>query len=203
MQGLWLSVPMRLMTLSLLVCTALPAAAEAPPRLLSVLSGDWDGDGTTDAVALVPGINGDADLIVYENDGWSGLTPVLTLEAVVFAGSLAGQAPSLNARDATSFALSSEQSAVGRTPWAQHITIAWRDGGFVVSGYDYSFYDRLDLSHYGDCSVNLLTSQYTLDLGPGEDAAEIRREGTTEASQFPLENLTASFMASPCETLFD
>ena len=76
------------------------------------------------------------------------------------------------------------------------------DGGFVVAGYDYSFYDRLDLSHYGGCSVNLLTSRYELTLGPGDDAAEIHREGTTEAASFPLASLTESYAPPICMDLF-
>lgn len=193
---------MRILTLPLLLL-ATPALANGPPALFAALSGDWNGDGSTDAVVLVSGIDGDADLVVYDNDGYSGLTPVLVLPGVVFAGPMAGQAPQLTAHSDTSFVLSSEQSAVGRTPWTQRITIIWRDGGFVVAGYDYGFYDRLDLSHFGECSVNLLTSQFTLYLGPGDEAPEIHREGTTEASSFPLASLTAGFMATPCGDLFD
>lgn len=80
-----------------LLLIATPAFADGPPPLIAALSGDWDGDGTLDAVVLVPGIDGDADLVVYDNDGSSGLTPGLTLPGVVFAGPMAGQAPALTA----------------------------------------------------------------------------------------------------------
>jgi hypothetical protein len=188
---------------ALALILAAPAGAEAPPPLIAALSGDWDGNEAQEAVVLVPGIEGDADLVVYDNDGFSGLTPVLVLEGVVFAGPMAGQAPSLAPHGAGGFVLSSEQTAVGRTPWLQAVTVLWRDGGFVVAGYDYSFYDRLDLSHYGQCSVNLLTRRYTLTHGPGDEAPEVIREGATEAAAFPLADLRPGFMAAPCGDLYD
>ena len=193
---------MRLLSALALILAA-PALAEAPPPLIAALSGDWDGNEAQEAVVLVPGIDGDADLIVYDNDGYSGLTPVLVLEGVVFAGPMAGQAPSLAPRGERGFVLTSEQTAVGRTPWSQAVTVLWRDGGFVVAGYDYSFYDRLDLSHYGSCSVNLLTRRYTLTHGPGDEAPEVIREGMTEAAAFPLAELRAGWMAAPCGDLYD
>lgn len=188
---------------ALVLTLASPALAEGPPPLIAALSGDWDGDGAPDALVLVPGIEGDANLIVYDNDGDSGLTPVLVLEGVVFAGPMAGQAPSLAPHGEAGFVLASEQTAVGRTPWSQRLTVLWRDGGFVVAGYDYGFYDRLDLSHYGECSVNLLTRRYTLTHGPGDEAPEVIREGATEAAAFPLAELRTGWMAPPCGTLFD
>lgn len=196
------------MRLSLLLfLVAAPATAQEVPALIAALTGDWDGNGALEAVVLVAGVDGEANLIVYDNDGYSGLTPVLVLEGVVFAGPMAGQAPSLTPSLAlqgeAGFVLSSEQTAVGRTPWSQSLTLVWREGSFVVAGYGYGFYDRLDLSHYGDCTVDLLTGQYTLHHGPGDDAPEVHREGTTEAAAFPLADLRAGFMAAPCGTLFD
>ena len=128
---------MRLFSALALILAA-PALAEAPPPLIAALSGDWDGNEAQEAVVLIPGVDGDADLVVYDNDGFSGLTPVLVLEGVVFAGPMAGQAPSLAPHGAAGFVLGSEQTAVGRTPWSQAVTVLWRDGGFVVAGYDYS-----------------------------------------------------------------
>mgnify|MGYP001193138896 CR=1 FL=1 len=179
---------------------AAPVLAHEP---IASLSSDWNGDGHADVVLLYRTDDGMADLVLLMGDGWRGLQPALTLPGVIFAGPMAGQAPALESRNATSFALLSEQTGVGRTPWSQSLTVIWRDGGFVVAGYDYSFYDRLDLSHYGDCSVNLLTSQFTLYHGPGDEAPEVHREGTTEAVAFPLAELPTGWMAPPCGTLFD
>ncbi|MCC0074979.1 MAG: hypothetical protein H6898_00140 [Rhodobacter sp.] len=183
---------------------ATPALADppGPGALIAAISGDWNGDDMLDAVTLTRAEDGMADLTVYRGGGIYGLDPVLTLPAVVFAGPMAGQAPSFAPRSDSSFVLQTEQIGIGRTPWSAGLTIAWRDGGFVVAGYDYSFYDRLDLSHYGGCSVNLLTSRYELTLGPGDDAAEIHREGTTEAASFPLASLTESYAPPICMDLF-
>lgn len=195
---------------ALLLALALPLPAQADPLTLTdgarqpiaAISGDWNGDEALDAALLYPGADGLADLVVMLNDQVTGLQPLLTLPGVVFAGPMAGQAPAFEPRSETSFALRSEQTGVGRTPWYQWLTLAWRDGGFVVAGYDYSFYDRLDLSHYGECSVNLLTGAYTLTLGPGEDAAEIRREGRTEERGFPLADLREGWQSRACDDLF-
>jgi len=193
----------RFLTLAL-AALATPALADppGPGTLIAAISGDWNGDDVLDAVTLTRAADGMADLTVYRGGGIYGLDPVLTLPAVVFAGPMAGQAPGFAPRSDSSFVLQTEQTGVGRTPWTAGLTIAWRDGGFVVAGYDYSFYDRLDLSHYGGCSVNLLTSRYELTLGAGEDAAEIHRTGTTEAASFPLASLTEGYMPPICMDLF-
>lgn len=186
------------------ISLATPALADppGPGALVAAISGDWNGDGALDAVTLTRADGGMADLTVYRGGGVYGLEPVLTLPAVVFAGPMAGQAPGFAPRSASSFVLQSEQTGIGRTPWSAGLTIAWRGGGFVVAGYDYSFYDRLDLSHYGSCSVNLLTSRYELTLGPGDEAAEILRAGVTEAASFPLASLTEGYMPPTCMDLF-
>lgn len=185
------------------ISLATPALADppGPGTLIAAISGDWNGDDMLDAVTLTRAGDGMADLTVYRG-GVYGLEPVLTLPAVVFAGPMAGQAPAFAPRSASSFVLHTEQTGIGRTPWAAGLTIAWRGGGFVVAGYDYSFYDRLDPSHYGSCSVNLLTGRYDLTLSPGEDAADIHRAGTTEAASFPLASLTEGYMPAICSDLF-
>lgn len=196
----------------LLLLAALPARAdEAPGRLIAALSGDWDGDQMTDAVTLVQAADGLADLVVHHGT-FRGLEPVLTLPAVIFAGPMAGQAPGLEAASATSFRITTEQTGIGRTPWQAALTVAWRRGAFVVAGYTYSFFDRLDLGHYGSCDVNLLTGDYTITLSPGDQqpdgtmiegsAVETHSAGHTDEAAFPLAGLTEGWQARACDVLF-
>ncbi|WP_334194963.1 hypothetical protein [Pararhodobacter sp.] len=196
--------------LALLLALVLPLAAQAEPltpggsprQPIAAISGDWNGDEALDAAFLYPGADGLADLVVMINNQVTGLETVLALPGVVWSGPMAGQAPAFEPRSETSFAIRSEQTGIGRTPWHQWVTLAWRDGGFVVAGYDYSFYDRLDLSHYGECSVNLLTGAYTLTHGPGDEVPEITRQGSTEERGFPLADLREGWQARACDDLF-
>jgi hypothetical protein len=187
----------------LAVSVALPAQADQGERVLSaVLSGDWNGDEAPDAALLYAHEDGMTDLVILQGSGYRGLQPLLDLPGVIWSGPMAGQMPGFEARSDTSFAIRSEQTGVGRTPWYQWVTVAWRDGAYVVAGYDYSFYDRLDLSHHGNCSVNLLAGRYTLDHGPGDEAAEIHREGRTDDVAFPLADLREGWQARACDDLF-
>lgn len=185
-----------------LLTLATPAPAQQVPAILSAISGDWDGNGIPDAALLVPGPEESATLILYRG-GFSGMEPVLTLPGVALAGIWAGQAPRLEARGERGFALLSEQTGIGRTPWMQAISVVWQGAEPMVAGFDYSFYDRLDLAHYGECSVDLLTGRYSLTHSPGEDAPEVQREGRTDTAAFPLAELPFGWMPAPCGELYD
>lgn len=185
-----------------LAVMGLPAAAQgAPGTMLSVVSLDWNADALPDAAILIQSDDAMADLALYEGS-YQGMRPVLTLPSVVFSGLMAGQMPLLAPRSDTSFSVITQQTGVGRTPWEAALTIAYRDGELRVAGYDYSFYDRIDLSHYGSCSVNLLTSRYTLTLGPGDDAPERTDSGATDATSFALTRLTDGYMPAVCQRLW-
>lgn len=197
----------------LLLALPLPALADetAPGRLIAVLSGDWDGDEMADAITLVQAEDGMADLVVHRGT-FRGLEPVLTLPAVIFAGPMAGQAPGLEAASASSFRITTEQTGIGRTPWHAALTVAWREGGFVVAGYTYAFYDRLDLGHYGSCDVNLLTGDYEIALSPGDEqpdgsmvegsAVEVRQTGRGPRASFALAELREGYAAPACARVF-
>ncbi len=182
----------------------LPAAAQMQPAgsVIAALSGDWNQDQVPDAVLILRAAEGMADLVVLTGDPVDGLHPLITLPGVVSAGPMAGQLPGLETQSVTSFAITTQQSGIGRTAWHQRITVAWRDGGFVVAGYDYDFYDRLDLSRHGICSVNLLSGRFELTFGPGDEAAQVQRQGATDGRAFPLADLGEEFSAPACAQLF-
>ncbi len=195
---------MRALTLLLPLCLV-PAAAVAqtqpPGAPIAALSGDWNGDDAADAVLLLRAADGMADLVLYQGAPEDGLHPLITLPASVSAGPLAGSAPTLEARSDTSFAIVTQQTGFGRTPWTQVVTVAFRNGTYMVAGFDYDFYDRLDLSHYGGCSVNLLTGRFTLTLGPGDEAPEVHRAGPVGEAAFPLAALTDGYWPPACDAL--
>ena len=191
-------MPARLLV-PLLCLAALPAQAES--RLVAALTGDWNGDGRPDAVLLHAHAEGMADLTVYLGHDWLGLQPAVHLPQVIFSGDLAGQIPAIEARSASSFAILSEQTGIGREPWQQVLTVAFRQGELRVAGFDHLFYDRLDPSHNGHCSVNLLTGRYRLTLGPGDEAPDILREGASGLTAFPLAALAPDFFPEVCRPL--
>lgn len=187
------------------VALTAPAFAETDPfngRMIAALSGTWRIPDGRDAVFLMQADDGMADLVLMRHDAVRGLQPSLYLPALVFAGPMAGQSPSLSPVSDSSFAIKTEQIGVGRTPWYQTLTVAYRDGAYMLAGFTYSFYDRLDLSHTGSCDVNLLTGHYMAELGPGEETTRIERTGTDGPRAFPLAELTDSYFPDPCKLLW-
>lgn len=54
----------------------------------------------------------------------------------------------------------SQNMSIGRNRWQQIITIAKRDGEYIVAGFTYGAYDTLDLDYSLDCDYNVLTGIY-------------------------------------------
>lgn len=190
---------------SALLLVALPFAAHAqdepqPGQLIAVLSGDWNGDSIPDAVVVQHGQGGFADLVVLTGDGIYGLQPVVHLGDQVFVGRMAGQAPTVMARSDSSFTLHSENTGIGRSAWLQDITIAFRQGAFVVAGFTYTTYDRLDPEAGGTCDVNLLTGGFELTTAR---AGAMTQRGTGSERAFALSDLTDGYFPSVCKPLFE
>ncbi|PVH28637.1 hypothetical protein [Pararhodobacter oceanensis] len=195
--------------LALLALTALvtPALADSdapqPGTLIAALSGDWNGDGDPDAVLLVQSETPDsADLRVYLGT-FRGLEPQFTTFSATYAGPWGGQTPGLVALTPTTFAITSEQTGIGRTPWTQRITIAYREDSFRVAGFTHQFYDRIDPAYHGSCDVNLLTGDYVLERNSG-DPAQVRNDsGRLAPGGFALQDLTLDYIPQICRALFD
>lgn len=188
-----------------LLALALPAAADGWPdgAPVAALSGDWNGDGLPDLAVLSEGADTAlADLTIYHGGG-RRLSPVLSVPGAAFSGPMHGQAPGLTARTATSFVIASEQIAVGRSPWTQDVTVAFRDGAYVVAGFTHGFYDRLDPERGGNCDVNLLTGGWEAGYRPGDGQPERNAAGRDGPRAFPLAEFTADYRPEPCRALFD
>jgi hypothetical protein len=194
----------RALALCALIPLALPAAAQDRPAgsLIAGLSGDWNGDDLPDLVLLLAGEpdTGDgADLVVHLGDG-RGLAEVLRVPGAVWGGPMWGQTPGLTARTATSFEITSEQTAVGRSPWSQSVTVAWRGGAFVVAGFTHSTYDRID-NTAARCDVNLLTGGWEVELFPADDSPPRRLTGQDGPRAFPLADLSDIYWPPVCDPL--
>lgn len=187
----------------LMIGAALPPAAFAqddprPGQLIAVLTGDWNNDGAPDAAVVQRGGDDFADLLVLTGDPVYGLQPYAHIPDLVFAGPMGGQVPRLSARSDTSFSVHSGNTGIGRSAWMQDITIAWRQDGFVVAGFTYTSYDRLDVDAGGTCDVNLLTGGYELTLARTVDKVQ---RGTRTDRAFPLSALRAGYAPAICAPL--
>jgi hypothetical protein len=181
--------------LSLCLCAMLlaPAVRAMPPEgLIAGLSGDWNADGMADLATLWAGEDG-ATLVMYHGD-LEGLVPVLVVPEAVYSGGNAGQMPRFSARSDTAFVLHQEQIAIGRTPWMLDLTIAWRPalGGWVVAGYTYTVYDRLDPDAGLRCDVNLLTGSFEREV----NGAVLT--GSDGPAPLPLAHLTQDWRPAAC-----
>ena len=185
------------------VCPVLspaPLLAQERPdgALISVVSGDWNDDGMPDALVLVQGAEDTADLILYRG-AFRGLEEQARVPGVVSTWPMLGAAPTLSALPNGSVALDSEQTGFGRTPWHQRITLSWRGGQFVVSGFSYDWYDRLAEETGGSCSVNLLTGAWEWQATDGPDQPARQGRGQSAPSAFPLAALAPDLFPEDCQ----
>ncbi len=191
--------------LCLALTLASPALADDPfdGAMIAALSGDWTQDDVPDAAFLVRKERGTSDLVIMTGDSVDGLVPNSIAAEAVFAGPMAGQTPSLLARSDTSFIISSEQIGIGRSPWTRQVTIAYRDGAFVVAGFTHQFYDRIDPSRQGICDVNLLSGEYEVEWGPGDEQPRKTLTGSDGPRAFPVSQLSEDTFPTPCRALYE
>jgi hypothetical protein len=146
--------------------TLSPTEAEILPRVIDSICADLveDDNGCQQVMLLASASTPDrADLIIlgdWRTDPPS--EPMLVARSAVFNGHMWGMAPSLAVTEAGSLQLTSEQTGIGRFPWYQTLTIAYRDGRFVLAGFTYSTYDRAAGGGM-TCDVNLLTGEYAVE----------------------------------------
>jgi hypothetical protein len=181
---------------------ATPTFAESEPgRLIAALSGDWNGDEEPDAILLIQGMEGQAEIQIFEGE-FDGLQPLFTVPGAVYAGSWSGQSPGLNPLTDNSFSITTEQIGIGRTPWMAQVTVAYRDGIYMVAGYTYDFYDRIDPAHTGSCEVNLLTGDYVVDVQRSDGTPNTSIQARSQRTAFPLTELIEGFTPAECRGLF-
>ncbi len=134
-----------------------------PSQAISAVTTDWNEDGEFDRAILVDGSDDDADLYIYlsgtsnSDDETMGLH--LFKPGFAWMGTMWGQQPKLSLNDRGSLMVHTENTGIGRSAWNQKLTIAWRNKQFVVAGYTYESYDRLDPDNVVNCDLNLLTGK--------------------------------------------
>jgi hypothetical protein len=159
------------------LAVAAPAQDFPAERIFAAAMGDWNRDDSQDLVVIAqPAEDSDEDNGVYiyladpsearlkltvaaPNKVWGNLT-------------LFGQEPGVTALANGSIKLTSQNSAVGRDRWEQSLTIAYRNGQFVVAGYTYSSYDTLEPNNTSQCDLNVLTGKGTANGKPIAAKAE-------------------------------
>ncbi|MAS94961.1 MAG: hypothetical protein CMO55_17325 [Verrucomicrobiales bacterium] len=122
-------------------------------ELYAALSYDWDGDGKRDHAFLVAGDKGDADLLLVTSRGQD-----MRLREFAIAGGMLTR-PWLELNEANSLVVIQGNEAIGRNRWESRTVIAFREGQFVVAGYDYVARDTLDLDFNLSYSANYLTGK--------------------------------------------
>lgn len=126
------------------------ARGAAQANEVAALSADLDGDGRLDRAVLTE----DADDVTLTVTLASRDVPVVK-PALGWMGGMAGQEPALSVR-AGSLVVEFQNESIGRNRWQQQLTIAWRNGGFVVAGYTFTSRDTLDPDQGGTCDINFL-----------------------------------------------
>lgn len=95
-------------------------------------------------VFLLRGSEDAADLLILpDSRDTENTAPILVARDFVWAGSLFGQWPSISQRDNGSLVITAEQFGVGRGAWSDALTLAWRDGEFIVAGRTWTEIDRI------------------------------------------------------------
>lgn len=185
---------MKAITAAILLAQPAHAEAEAEvlPRLIAMTCADMLPEtGCERFVLLESSDSGDtADLIVlFDHVSDRGDEVLITARNIAFNGSLWGMAPRLEATSRGTILLHSEQSGIGRHPWFETLTLAYRNEDIVVAGYTFSSYDRIT-NDYHTCDINLLTGDFDVETVLFNVETEVetphREAGRTEAIHMPL-----------------
>ena len=139
----------------LAIATARAGSDAVPPEavlggVLSVVAGDWNGDGEVDRAVLWQPLPDEpaADLYVF----LSGDGP-LVVRGVAWSGRMSGTAAALEPAEG-GFAVASGNQAVGRDRWLERLQVAWLDGALRVVAYAYTTHDALARTPDFACRVD-------------------------------------------------
>lgn len=163
-----------------------------------------DAIGCEQAILLANDQDDSADLVVLsDRRSEGGAQPFLIARAIAFNGTLWGMSPRLEQAGNGSLLVQSEQTGVGRQPWSQTLTLAWRDGAFIVAGLTWQGHDRLTGSS-ADCDVNLVTGDYRAtgrraDPATGTERVILSDAGRIAGARIPAADWgAAGVFPAPC-----
>jgi hypothetical protein len=78
-------------------------------------------------------------------------------------GGMAGTESSIAVAPNGSLQIKQQNDSVGRNRWERTLTVSFRNGAYVVSGFTYSDRDTLDPNEGGNCDYNLITGRGSRD----------------------------------------
>lgn len=156
MKGLLLLVP----ALILSSVVSAETVKVSPDLVLSSITADWNEDGFQDRAVLIDDEEGSTELALYLSNGGTGQRDLVAfLPKFAWKGLAWGTQPSLVLAGNGSLQVNSENSAIGRDRWSQTVTLSYRDGEWLVTGYTLTTYDTLDPDNATSCDVNILTGK--------------------------------------------
>jgi hypothetical protein len=132
-------------------------------QVLSAVTGYWNGDGSADRAVLIahkPDPEEDelvfSELYLFLSDAEHESMPLaLHKKNPAWSGDLGGTLPHLEIDRHGNLVIVSQNDAIGRDRWQQWLTIAYKDGEFVVAGFHYEATDSLRPKYRLQCNVDL------------------------------------------------
>lgn len=187
---------------SLLFCLALllPASALADPiesqKIITAATGDWNGDGAIDLAMIVetePGVAMDMRFFLRDKEH-NFLKPAGIVQEQMY-GEWNGYdrpgyeasyiEPELTALPNGSIKLDIPGIPTDGARTDQTLTIAWRNGAFVVAGFAYDYHDYMKDNVASDCDYNLLTGKgKSSKMQP--DGTRVRKVVSVEGKLIPF-----------------
>lgn len=164
----------RIALLSLAACLAAGAAQTAVhqarnpvlvDQIIDAAVGDWNGDGLKDLAILAdPDPDADIGLYIYLRDPDSQMLKQAVAVPDRFwgrthSGGMAGQETAITALGNGSIAIDTQNASIGRARWQSRISVAFRNGRFLVAGYTRNEYDTLQQDKPLECDLNLLSGK--------------------------------------------
>lgn len=139
-------------------------------QVIDAAVGDWNGDGLKDLAVLADSSDPDAEigLYIYLRDPDSQMLKQAAAAPDRFwgrthAGGMAGQEAAVSALSNGSIAIDTQNAGIGRSRWRSRISVALRNGRFLVAGYTHNEYDTLQQEKPLDCDLNLLSGKGTVN----------------------------------------
>jgi len=142
-----------------------------PDTVLDATTGDWNRDGAQDLALLAfsgPEEYMQMGVYIYLRDKERNLLELALAAPGKVWGSRQsyGQEPSIRALDNGSIAIATQNFGIGRERWEHTLSLAYRNGRFVVAGLTFSYFDSLEEYESLDCDLNLLTGKGIINDKP-------------------------------------
>ncbi len=163
--------------------------------LIDAVQGDWNSDGVADVAALYRSRKTDhADLVIYERAGEGQTFVVHTIPSAFFVRSTGAITKQSDTSFAVHFGMFDRYLL-----WNQTLTIAYREGNYVVAGYAKSFQDGYDSSEDYFCEVNLRTGAFEFWNSASPDSTPPQISGIQDDFWFHVEDLNNLYQPSQWE----